>query len=146
MHSQFLTMNLTVERAYCHAPLSHTDTRFLIAETVDFCVMANPLFLARPEWMRMATCISAYGFCGFYALIALVTLTGMWGRFRTVLTLFIGAKLNAILFYHIMEFTSATPPPNVVPYFAVESPYLVSIGLVLYKIVTADTTVKEKNS
>ena len=30
-----------------------------------------------------------------------------------------GAKLNAILFYHVMEFTSTMPPPNIAAYFAV---------------------------
>ena len=30
---------------------------------------ANPLFLQRPEWLRLATCFSAYGLCPFYLLI-----------------------------------------------------------------------------
>eukprot|EP00308_Calcidiscus_leptoporus_P025825 CAMPEP_0119381714 /NCGR_PEP_ID=MMETSP1334-20130426/66738_1 /TAXON_ID=127549 /ORGANISM="Calcidiscus leptoporus, Strain RCC1130" /LENGTH=139 /DNA_ID=CAMNT_0007401939 /DNA_START=22 /DNA_END=441 /DNA_ORIENTATION=- len=139
-------MNLTVERVYCHEPLRRTDARFLIAETVAFCEAANPLFLSRPDWMVTATCVSAYGFCGFYVLIAVVVLTRTWASFRTPLTLFMGAKLNAILFYHVMEFTSTMPPPNIAAYFAVESPYLLSIGLVLYKILAAEVAQKQKGS
>jgi hypothetical protein len=44
--------------------------------------------------------------------------------------------LNHRLFLpdHTMEFMSATPPQHLVPYFGVEGPYLVSIGLVIYKL------------
>jgi hypothetical protein len=59
----FVLMNLTVERFYCHSPLTRDDTRFLVKETVEFCEVNNPLFLQREEWMRMATCASAYCFC-----------------------------------------------------------------------------------
>ena len=62
--------------------------------------------------MRMATCISAYGFMPFYLLILVTALCDLWKRTSVPILLFVGAKLNALLFYHIMEFTSATPPPN----------------------------------
>ena len=68
-------MNMTVEKNYCHAPLTEGDTRFLMPETMDFVRLHNKLFLARPEWMRVATCVSAYAFCPFYFLIAMVALT-----------------------------------------------------------------------
>ena len=42
-----------------------------------------------------------------------------------------------------MEFTSDRPPPNLVPYFATEGPYLLSIGLVLLKL-RRSTNVTEK--
>ena len=86
--------------------------------------------------MRLATCFSAYGFLPFYAIIALACLTDGWKekRFRVPILLFLGAKLNALLFYHAMEFLSHAPPQNLVAYFGVEGPYLVSIALVLNKI------------
>eukprot|EP00965_Chrysotila_dentata_P236368 6201274-Pleurochrysis_carterae.AAC.3 len=129
-------MNMTVERAYCAAPLARGDTGFLISETIDFCEKANPLFLARPRWMQIATCMSAYGMFPFYALIAIAAITDAWASLRFLLLPFLGAKLNAILFYHLMEFTSDTPPPNLVLYFGVEAPYLLSIGLVFSKLVS----------
>lgn len=52
---------VTVERRYCHAPLVEDDDRFLMRETYEFGRDHNPLFLARPEWLRLATCFSAYG-------------------------------------------------------------------------------------
>ena len=114
----FLTMNLTVERAYCHAPLQRGDARALIEATIDFCEAANPLFLARPRWMRAATCVHAYGFMPFYALTAVVALLDAWAPCRLLLALFLGAKLNAVAFYHGMQFSSDTPPPNVPLYAA----------------------------
>ena len=132
----FMLMNVTVERSYCPAPITRESTCFLCQETVDFCEAHNPLFLERPEWMRLATCFSAYGFLPFYAIIALACLTDGWKekRFRVPILLFLGAKLNALLFYHAMEFLSHAPPQNLVAYFGVEGPYLVSIALVLNKI------------
>mmetsp|Transcript_3807 Transcript_3807/g.9276 ORF Transcript_3807/g.9276 Transcript_3807/m.9276 type:complete len:157 (+) Transcript_3807:1198-1668(+) len=140
----FMLMNLTVERFYCHTPLLRGDARFLVPETLAFCEKYNPLFLLRPEWMRVATCVSAYVFSPFYALILLGTLTGSLHRFKSIVLLFIGAKLNAILFYHYMEFTSATPPSDLVPYFAVEGPYLLSIVLVLYKLLATKAPARDK--
>jgi len=102
----------------------------------QFCEKFNPLFLSRPEWMRAATCVSAYCFAPCYLLTLVAALTGSLKRVKPVLLLFIGAKLNAIGFYHFMEFTSSMPPPNPPAYFAVEGPYLISIGLVLYVLFT----------
>ena len=135
----FMLMNLTVERCYC----SHTvqecaaQKRFLAQETLDFCLKYNPLFLARPVWMRIATCMSAYFFVFGYLLIAVAAARGQWHSLRLPLSLFLGMKIYALGFYHYMEFTSATPPPDVVPYFGVEGPYLVSIAIVLYRLATA---------
>lgn len=107
------------------------------ASHFQFCEKYNPLFLHRPEWMRVATCVSAYGYCPFYAITLVAALTGTLRRLKPILLLFIGAKLNAIAFYHYMEFTSPSPPPNPAAYFAVEGPYLVSIALVLYSLFAA---------
>ena len=45
--------------------------------------------------------------------------------------------MNAIFFYHYMEFMSSTPPENLVPYFSVEGPYILSMALIVYKVYIA---------
>ena len=47
-------------------------------------------------------------------------------------------KMNAIFFYHYMEFASSTPPENLIPYFSVEGPYIVSMALIICKVYTAN--------
>ena len=130
----FVVFNLTVERAYCNAPLQRSSTMLLIAETVAFCEKANPLFLLRPEWLRLATCFSAYGMCPFYLLIGATAVLDAWVSTRRLILLFLGGKIYAIAFYHAMEFTSASPPLNLAMYWGAEGPYLVSIGLLLWKL------------
>ena len=132
----FLLMNMTVERCYCHETVEACAQagKLLGKETLDFCRLYNPLFIARPEWMRVATCISAYGFCVGYALIAVAASFNLWTSLRLPISLFTGMKLNAIFFYHVMEFTSTTPPPHLLPYFGVEGPYLLSIAMVIYRL------------
>jgi hypothetical protein len=85
--------------------------------------------------MVQATCISAYGLVFGYALTLIAVMTKSWRSLAIPLLLFIGIKLNAIFFYHLMEFTSATPPQNLIPYFSVEGPYILSMALVVMKIV-----------
>lgn len=133
----FLLMNVTVERYYCHGPLKAGDSRFLVAETVAFCEANNRLFLHRPDWMVTATCFSAYCLSFGYLLILYTTWTNAWRRLAIPLLLLMGCKINAILFYHVMEFTSALPPQNLVAYFSVEGPYLVSMGLVIFRVAKA---------
>jgi len=132
----FISMNLTVERCYCKLTVEScaADGWPLAEATLDFCKQYNPLFLARPEWMRVATCVSAYGFLFGYALIGVTAALDLWSALSLPLALFIGAKLYAIAFYHMMEFTSATPPPVLLPYVAVEGPYLVSIAIVVWRL------------
>ena len=124
-----------MERSYCEGPFRENDTRFLIQETIAFCQENNPLFLLRPEWMVQATCISAYGLIFGYSLILIAMVTKSWRALAVPLLLFIGIKLNAIFFYHWMEFSSSTPPTNLIPYFSVEGPYILSMILVIGKIV-----------
>ena len=76
----FVLMSLTVERAYCSAPLEPSSTVPFVPEAVAFCAKANPLFLQRPEWLRLATCFSAYGLCPFYLLIGATALLDAWVR------------------------------------------------------------------
>lgn len=42
--------------------------------------------------------------------------------------------MNAICFYHYMEFSSDTPPENLVAYFCVEGPYILSMLMVTLKV------------
>ena len=133
----FITMNVTVERCYCSMTVEACAVADwpLAAVTLDFCKSYNPLFLLRPEWMRMATCISAYGFLWGYLIIAMAAAFNLWRRLKLPILLFLGMKLNALIYYHVMEFTSATPPPAPGVYFGVEGPYLVSIAIVVAKLV-----------
>lgn len=84
--------------------------------------------------MVQATCISAYGLIFGYILTLIAVLTRSWKTLAVPLLIFIGIKLNAIFFYHFMEFTSDTPPENLIPYFSVEGPYILSMVLVIMKI------------
>ena len=128
-------MNLTVERFYCSEKgFENEDKRFLVQETIGFCQQNNPLFLARPDWMVSATCISSHIYCFGYLLTLFLIWTKTWRTYAIPIVLFIGAKLNAILFYHYMEFTSSTPPKNLIAYFSVEGPYLVSMVMVIYAV------------
>lgn len=139
----FLLMNATVERAYCAGPLGNG---FLHKVTIDFCSQHNKLFLERPVWMINATCFSAWGLSLLYLFILYNVFTDWhlmaYARWQMFSLLFVGAKVYAILFYHYMEFTSASPPQNLLSYFSVEGPYLISIILVLFKINTLMLTKK----
>ena len=128
-------MNFTVEHTYCVDTFKENDTRFLIQETVDFSRLNNPLFLARPEWLRVATCISAFVFPVGYFFILVAAFLDVWNSVYVCVPclLFVGMKCYGIFYYHIMEFLSTTPPTNLVPYFSVEGPYIVSLALVLTK-------------
>lgn len=133
LNSYFLWSCLCIERFYCAAPLS-AESDGILKLTYDFSVENNPLFLARPDWLRYATCISAYGYAPFYALFVVAFLFQI-NKVRVPALVFVGCKLNAIAFYHIMEYTSSTPPPNPAAYWGVEGPYLLGIALILYRCV-----------
>jgi hypothetical protein len=61
---------------------------------------------------------------------------GSWGKVFAIapVLLFVGVKSYAIYFYHLMEFLSDKPPQNLVPYFSVEGPYIVSLAMCLVKV------------
>ena len=82
----FITMNWTVERSYCAAPITEESDCFLCPETYEFCAAHNPLFLARPEWLRLATCFSAYAFCIGYLVIFCVEINQCVGCTRQFFT------------------------------------------------------------
>jgi len=140
----FIFSCFTIEREYCSAPLDPTSNTPLVARTVDFSINYNPLFHERPEWIVNATCIHSYMFWILYSLVFYMAVTDGWARSkllgRVILPVLLGSKIYAILFYHYMEFTSHSPPPNLLAYFGAEGGYLVSIGLVLYKLVSAVTS------
>jgi hypothetical protein len=144
----FLFMSYTVERAYCKGPLQADDPTPLVKTTIDFCEQYNPLFQARPEWVVKATCIHANCFWILYSIIFCTAILNAWSHrpLQNVILLGLGAKLNAVLFYHYMEFTSDMPPPNLMTYFGAEGAYMISIGLILYKIFssTPNATTKHK--
>jgi hypothetical protein len=104
----FLLMNFTVERYYCMGDLKKDDSRFLVKETIEFCELNNPYFLAKPKWLHIATCISAFIFPIGYGFILLIAALDKWkSAFVIVPTLlFVGIKCYAIYFYHLMEFLS----------------------------------------
>ena len=146
----FLMMNFTVERYYCDSKgiVKEDDTRFLMKETLDFCNLNNPLFLAHPEWMVIATCFSAYVFPLGYITVLVAACFDLWRLLAVPLLLFLGAKFYGIFFYHIMEFSNqeGMAPKNLVPYFLVEGPYILSMLIVLKKVVYAINSGKEKSS
>jgi hypothetical protein len=86
------------------------------------------------QWPYILYIYAFYLLVDRYFLIMVLTITNTWRRFAIPLLLFIGAKMNAIFFYHYMEFTSATPPENLVAYFTVEGPYILSMILVVLKV------------
>ena len=123
---------------HCHGELKEGDKRFLVPETISFCKLNNPLFLERPDWMKNATCLSAYVLSAGYLFLLTVIWSKSWRRYAVPLLLFLGAKIYAIGFYHLMEFTHPKlAPQNLVPYFSVEGPYIVSMAIVLYRVVSA---------
>lgn len=79
--------NVTIERTYCSIPLELAvqQKAFLAEETVEFCKQGNPLFLRRDPWLRMATCISAYGLLAFYLFTFVVFLFGINSLSKIVL-------------------------------------------------------------
>eukprot|EP00537_Pseudo-nitzschia_pungens_P000069 CAMPEP_0172370324 /NCGR_PEP_ID=MMETSP1060-20121228/37088_1 /TAXON_ID=37318 /ORGANISM="Pseudo-nitzschia pungens, Strain cf. cingulata" /LENGTH=165 /DNA_ID=CAMNT_0013095535 /DNA_START=202 /DNA_END=699 /DNA_ORIENTATION=- len=143
----FVFISFTAEMEYCRAPLDPSSPIPMVKQTYDFGVTYNPMFHARPDWLVNATCIHAYVFWIFYSLIFYLAATDGWAGQKTpawlrrvVVPMFLGCKVNAILFYHYMEFTSDMPPPNLVVYFGSEGGYLVSMVLVSYKLVTASSS------
>ena len=49
--------------------MDSSDTTFMMPETYEFSSKYNPLFLARPYWLKLATCFSAYGFLPVYGTL-----------------------------------------------------------------------------
>jgi len=135
----FILMNVTIETTYCATTLevAAEEGKFLAQETIDFCKDANPLFLLRPEWLRMATCISAHLLVLFYFFFFVVFLFGINSLTRPALFL-LGFKTSAIFFYWLMEFTSDIPPLNFVKFLAAEGPYVYAILYIFSRLAFTD--------
>jgi len=94
--------------------------------------------LRREPWLRVATCISAYGLSWGYAATLLTFLLGL-DALRMPVLLFTAAKVYAIGFYWLMEFTSDVPPPDLLGFVGPEGPYVLSIVLVLWRLLSSPT-------
>lgn len=64
LFAYFAFLHITVEQKYCFETLdSMAEKDLLMARmTLEFSIKANPLFAERPQWLQVATCLSAYGF------------------------------------------------------------------------------------
>jgi len=135
----FILMNVTIETTYCAKTLevAAEEGKFLAQTTIDFCIDANPLFLLRPEWLRVATCVSAHLLVLFYLFFFVVFLFGINSLAKIALYL-LGFKTNAIFFYWLMEFTSDIPPPSFVKYVAAEGPYVYAILYIFFRLAFTD--------
>lgn len=150
----FIFSCVAVERVYCLAernPLEDpVSDAFMMAETADFAKACNPLFLARPPWLRFATCVSAFTFAPCYLCIALSFAMGTaWLRkIRTAALCFFSVKVYALVLYHGVVFFGgeAPAPPLPLKYWSAEAPYLLGLGLALHRLLTlgADGEVKAK--
>lgn len=142
----FLVVAFCIERAYCQRPLTPDDPGLLMATTYEFSVLHNRLFLQRPEWLRSAVCISAIFFPLNYLAVLVTTIADAWHNtyLQAFLLIFTGVKIYALGFYHWMEFNSDIPPENLLPYWATEGPYLVSMTMVLINIWNATKRTKDK--
>lgn len=130
----FIFSCLFIESKYCFGdgPMDPNDDRFMMPETYDFCVKYNPLFLERPKWLKIATCWSAFGFLPFHCILLSSYVFGI-NSARPFAFIFAGIKLYALTFYHYMEYTSHTPPPSFIPYWAAEGPYLIALFGTLWR-------------
>lgn len=135
LYCYFVFSCTCIESTYCadSGPMDPTDQRFMMPETFAYASENNPLFLARPEWLRVATCFSAYGLMPFYLAMLITFVVGL-ERARPLAFVLAGLKLYALGFYHYLEFTSATPPPNLVNYWLPEGPYLVALAVTLFRM------------
>lgn len=137
LFSYFALLHLTVERNYCYESLDTSAQRNapLGVATRDFSKLANPLFYLREEWLRIATCISAYGFLAGGALTTVTFVFRVDALVKPTI-FYMGAKAYGLFYYHYMEFVSAHPPPAeyLVQYWAAEGPYLFFVAYVLFRL------------
>jgi hypothetical protein len=137
LHAMYVLVSATVENAYCRAPLTASSSGFLLHETYEFAAANNRIFLERPEWLRIATCFSAYIFLPGYLLVLYAAVAEQWSTYSLPITLLLGMKIYAFSTYHYAEFTSDTPGSFSVTYISAEGPYLLGILLVLWKVCSA---------
>ena len=124
---------LFVERHYCRRELTANEEDPILQAAYEYSRDWNPLFLARPEWLRVATCISAYVLCCGY-LVGLFTFILGKDSFRVPLLMFVSFKLYAISFYYYFEFFGEMAAPHVGMFLAADGPYLLGILLLLFRL------------
>ena len=136
LYGYFLFSCIFIERFYCEAPLQEDDADWLLKATYEYSEKYNPLFLSRPEWLRSATCVSAY-VLGFGYIVGVLTFLKGIESMRIPLLMFCSFKLNALLLYYHLEFFGSMPAPNIVMFLAPEGPYLISLFLTMFRMRTA---------
>lgn len=94
LYGYFIFSCVFIESKYCFGsgPMDKNDTRFMMRETFDFSEKYNPLFLLRPDWLRLATCFSAFGMLPFHFILFLSFIFG-FNRVRPFAFVFAGVKL-----------------------------------------------------
>ena len=132
----FLFSCIFIERHYCERGLEADDADWLMKATYDYSYEYNPLFLSRPEWLRAATCISAYGLGAGY-IIGVITFVVGINCMRIPLLMFCGFKLYALTLYYYLEFFGSMPAPDILMFLAPEGVYYLALFLILFRLRTA---------
>src|SRR3990167_1709090 len=133
LYSYFLCSCIFIETRYCAAPLNEDDEDALMKATYEYAIQYNPLFLTRPEWLRAATCLSAYGLSVGY-VVGIIAFLGAIDSLRVPLLMFCSFKLNSIFLYYFLEFFGSMPVPDPVMFLAPEFPYVLGLVLVLFRL------------
>ena len=136
LYGYFLFSCIFIERFYCEAPLQEDDTDWLLKATYEYSEKYNPLFLSRPEWLRAATCISAYILGSGYIIGVIAFLRGV-EILRIPLLMFCSFKFYALILYYYLEFYGSMPVTDVLMFLAPEGPYFVALFLTLFRMRTA---------
>ena len=140
----FLFSCVAVERVYCLSPTNPlaepVSDAFMMAQTAEFATACNPLFLARPVWLRFATCISAFCFapCYFAFMVAFAIGDRALRFIRTPALAFLAVKVYALVSYHSLVFFGGEAPPPAgaaaAQYWSAEAPYLLGLSLALRRL------------
>ena len=144
LNAFFIFSCVAVERVYCLSPINPlaepVSGAFMMAETAAFAKDCNPLFLARPAWLRFATCISAFCFAPCYLafMVAFGMGDGALRAIRTPALCFLTVKVYALVSYHGLVFFGgeASPPAGAAAaqYWSAEAPYLLGLSLALRRL------------
>eukprot|EP01095_Lingulamoeba_sp_RSL-Kostka_P003692 TRINITY_DN14673_c0_g1_i1.p1 TRINITY_DN14673_c0_g1~~TRINITY_DN14673_c0_g1_i1.p1 ORF type:complete len:182 (-),score=40.72 TRINITY_DN14673_c0_g1_i1:57-602(-) len=123
-----------IERHYCDAELDPHSENSILQATYEYSEKYNPLFLSRPLWLQIATCISAYGLGSFY-LVAFVSFFLGLDSLRVPLLCGLSFKTYAITLYYLVEFLGDLPPPHYLMFLAADGPYIIGIILLFIRLV-----------
>ena len=115
LHTMYVMVSATVENYYCREPLTESSTGFLVHETYTFAAANNHMFLARPEWLRIATCFSAYIFLPGYLLVLYTAVTEQWATYNLPISLLVGMKIYAFSTVRLPHHAELMRPFDVSP-------------------------------